>query len=316
MIQVANDPAGEVTVVAGSHELTVLDANDDYVRAEADLDEIAAERSGTIPTELTIEVHSGDGFGTHLFHEIELRSDGTVTACDFVCHHPNKFWEGHFGLAVLLAAVRDAAAKSDAFTVEHIDLEDDWKALTLRHTLPSGTQLGAGVEAAAAILRSLVSEAELALSGVAWKAEYHTDEALFCREILTPLLRRMGFLSVRYTHGTREYGKDFTFSELTPFGQLRHYGMQAKAGDISGGVNSQVDELLGQLNDAFAMPYYELGTKDPRYISTFVIAISGRFTENAREKIAHKMPQGAVGSVYFVDKEAILELIGRHWTSK
>jgi hypothetical protein len=126
----------------------------------------------------------------------------------------------------------------------------------------------------------------------------------------------MGFLFVRYTHGKREYGKDFTFSELTPFGNYRHYGLQAKAGDVSGGVNAAIDELLGQIADAFAMPYYELGSKDPRFISTFIIAISGRFTENAREKIVEKMPKGVIGSVYFLDRERITELVERHWKAK
>jgi hypothetical protein len=123
----------------------------------------------------------------------------------------------------------------------------------------------------------------------------------------------MGFLFVRYTHGKKEYGKDFTFSDVTPFRNLRHYGLQAKAGDISGGVNAAIDELLGQLEDAFSMPYCEIGSKEQRFISTFVIAISGNFTENAREKIVEKMPKGCIGSVYFLDRERITELVERYW---
>jgi hypothetical protein len=126
----------------------------------------------------------------------------------------------------------------------------------------------------------------------------------------------MGFLAVRYTHGTQEYGKDFTFSELTKFGELRHYGLQAKAGNISGKVNSQIDEILGQINDAFSMPYYELGSKDARYISVFMVAISGSFTENAKQKLVEKIPKGAIGSVYFIDKEKILELVEKYWLPK
>jgi hypothetical protein len=143
--------------------------------------------------------------------------------------------------------------------------------------------------------------------------EYLTNEDAFCRELLYPLLRRMGFVSVRYSHGKKEYGKDFTFSELSPFGQFRHYGLQAKAGNVSGEVNSAIDELLGQIVDAFEMPYYELGSKDQRFISTFIIAISGRFTENAREKIIEKMPKGCMGSVYFLDRERITELVEKCW---
>jgi len=64
------------------------------------------------------------------------------------------------------------------------------------------------------------------------------------------------------------------------------------------------------------MPYYEVGSKDPRYISVFIIAISGRYTKNAKEKIVEKSPKGVIGSVYFLDRENIIELIERYWLVK
>ena len=123
----------------------------------------------------------------------------------------------------------------------------------------------------------------------------------------------MGFLDVRYTHGIKEYGKDFTFSELTKFGNLRHYGMQVKAGNMRGNVNADIDEILGQLDDAFGLPYYEISANEERRINTFIIAISGNFTDNAKEKIANKIPNNLKGSVYMIDKEKIWELIERYW---
>jgi hypothetical protein len=110
-----------------------------------------------------------------------------------------------------------------------------------------------------------------------------------------------------------EYGKDYTFSELTLFGDLRHYGLQAKAGNMSGGVNSQIDEIIGQIEDAFNMPYYEIGSKDERYISAFIVAISGRYTDNAKDKIIQKIKKGLIGSVYFFDRDKILELVEKYW---
>ena len=118
------------------------------------------------------------------------------------------------------------------------------------------------------------------------------------------------------TRWRKEYGKDVTFSEQTSFGSYRHYGVQAKAGDLLGEASAQVDDILGQLSDAFSMPYWELGSKEARYISTFIIVISGHFTENAREKIAEKVPKGVLGSVYFLDWEAIQELVARYWGPK
>src|SRR5438128_2301444 len=110
-----------------------------------------------------------------------------------------------------------------------------------------GDPLEASIRTAASDLKLLLHSAEVALSGLPWTDEYTINVNSFCRELLHPLLRRMGFVFVRYSHGKREYGKDFTFSELTPFGIYRHYGLQAKAGDVSGGVNAAIDELLGRL---------------------------------------------------------------------
>ena len=312
MIEVQRENEDVAVVIAGK-DVEILDAGDDYVLARCDLADLANEAAQTLSNDLTIQIHSEDGFGTYLFHEVELFAAQDGTALAFRCHTPNKYWEGQFGLATFLAAIRDQTAHHDNWKVTHVELEDDWKALTVERVVAIGDSLQASIQTAAADLKVLVHAAEVALSGLPWKDEYATDEGVFCRELLHPLLRRMGFLFVRYTHGKKEYGKDFTFSETTSFGHHRHYGLQAKAGDVSGAVNAAVDELLGQIADAFSMPYYELGSKDPRFISTYIIAISGKFTENAREKIVEKMPKGIIGSVYFLDRERITELVERYW---
>ena len=54
---------------------------------------------------------------------------------------------------------------------------------------------------------------------------------------------------------------------------------------------------------------HPLGSKEPCYISTFIIAISGSFTENAKEKIAEKIPKGLTGTIYFLDRERFEELV-------
>lgn len=165
------------------------------------------------------------------------------------------------------------------------------------------------------ILSEVINEAELSLSGgPIWDEVYEQNEDRFCKEVLEPLLNKMGFVSVRYVHGDDEYGRDFIFAEETPFNELRHYGLQAKRGKISGGTKSDIDTILSQIQDSFAMPY----TKEPKarseiYISTMIIAISGEFTRNAIEKIRNKMPPYLVGSVYFWDKPKIRSLIAQYW---
>lgn len=315
MIEVQRD-SDDVLVQISGKEVDILDVGNDYILAECNLANLANEMAQPFPKGLILQVRSQDGFGTYLFHELELSADADGVELAFRCHTPNKYWEGQYGLATFLAAIRDQVGHHHNWMVSQIELEDDWKGITLCRTVGIGDPLHQSMLTAAADLKELIHAAEVALSGLPWKDEYLTKEDPFCRELLHPLLRRMGFVFVRYTHGKREYGKDFTFSELTSFGHYRHYGLQAKAGDVSGGVNAAIDELLGQIGDAFAMPYYEVGSKEPRYISTFVIAISGKFTENAREKIVEKMPRGLIGSVYFLDCERLTELVERFWKAK
>lgn len=303
----------DIRVLISGKEVDILDAGDEFVLAECDLDDLAAEAAGPFPADLHLELHSSDGFGTYFFHDSVLSHHADGVALEFRCHTPNKYWEGRYGLVTFIAAIRDQLPHHENLAVTNIELEDDWKGISLQRVVASGDTLHASILAAAADLKALLHAAEVTLSGLAWNDRYLTDEDAFCRELLYPLLRRMSFLFVRYTHGKKEYGKDFTFSEATPFGHHRHYGLQPKAGDVSGGVNAAIDEVLGQIRDAFEMPYYELGSKEPRFISTFLIAISGAFTENAREKVVEKMPKGCIGSVYFLDRERITELIERYW---
>lgn len=306
----------DLAVLISNKEVEILDVGEDYILAQCSLSDLASEQSQLLPKGLALEIQSEDGFGTFFFHEVELSEAREGMAMAFRCHTPNKYWEGKFGLATFITAIREEVGHHDNWRVPQVELDDDWKGITVERTVALGDPIEASIRAAASDLKLMLHSAEVALSGLTWSDEYAEKEDLFCRELLQPLLRRMGFLFVRYTHGKREYGKDFTFSELTPFGHHRHYGLQAKAGDVSGGVNASIDELLGQIADAFAMPYYELGSKDPRFISTFIIAISGRFTENAREKIVDKMPRGLIGSVYFLDRERITELVERYWKAK
>lgn len=44
----------------------------------------------------------------------------------------------------------------------------------------------------------------------------------------------MGFESIIFNHGTKEFGKDYILSEMTKIGKIRYYGVQVKAGNIEG----------------------------------------------------------------------------------
>ena len=75
------------------------------------------------------------------------------------------------------------------------------------------------------------------------------------------------------------------------------YGVQVKAGNLSGEAGSEIDKIIAQIGDAFSMPYLNTTSREKRYISDLIIAISGRFTENAKDKIVEKVNRG---NIYFL----------------
>lgn len=151
------------------------------------------------------------------------------------------------------------------------------------------------------------------IEGFTWKDEYQTDEPKFTKEVVIPLLKRMNYGKVRYTHGVDEYGRDVIFSEINKFQEELFYGVQVKAGDVKGGANSQIDALIGQLEDAFSMPIKILGDADKKYLSMFIIVISGNFKKNAKDKILEKVSKWNKQNVFFWDRDKIEELIRNYW---
>lgn len=269
----------------------------------------------TFVNDLLVQSHSSDAFGTYLFYDIEFFKSDNKIVLVFACRQPNKYWEGKYGLSTLLVTLADVVKDSFEFSFdpESLEIEDNWKHLEISCEIEGEFLFSEVIEKYSSLLKEMIRKTELILSGAVWRKEYETDEKLFCTDIIFPLLRKMDFIDVRFSHGIREYGKDFTFSEITKFGNLRHFAIQAKAGNLRGNVNAQIDEIIGQLNDAFTMPYYEVSANESRNISTFIIVISGHFTENAKDKIIQKIPQQFKGCVYLIDRDKILELIEKYW---
>ena len=165
-------------------------------------------------------------------------------------------------------------------------------------------------------LRKLLCQAKIQLQSFNWNPHYEKNEQYFSLELLIPLFQKMGFENISYNHGKDEYGKDITFQEIDKLGIRKTYGVQVKAGNISGKINSSIDSLISQIDDAFKVPFIDLNSRNPQYISTLIVVCSGHFTHNAKEKIQYKLSQGLYGSVNFLDKNKIQELIGKYWIRK
>lgn len=149
----------------------------------------------------------------------------------------------------------------------------------------------------------------IAKNSLNWKDTYKTNELLFTKELLIPIFRLMGFKSVRFNHGTQEFGKDITFFDFDKFKGIEYYAVQVKAGDLSGKSNSKINDILSQIDDIIKIPFKDMDSGREQYISKIIIAISGDYKENAKVKLLHHIPDYFKGNVKFVDKSKILSMI-------
>lgn len=226
-----------------------------------------------------------------------------------------KFWDGPVGLSRYMEAKKAVISdrQKEIGDVALSDYSDDGDYVFLGYTAEfEGDALGDIIEQAEQLATEINGATDIALGSPFKSASDCTNEKEYTIGVIIPLLRRLGFANVKYNHGKREYGKDITFARLTEFDEYERWGAQIKQGDVGGGVNSEVDELVGQAEDAFKMPYYDVYSREKARISKMLIIISGRFTENAVEKIIDKIESHALrNNIVFLDGEKIEVLAER-----
>ncbi len=283
---------------------------DEDGRVEVEVDDLKGFNIGSIP----------DGYFLELIEENIVSFQGTsltnkehVGAVSVDIHVYRKYWDHKFGASQYVDAMKRAIGirKKSEKDVEFLGMEDDSAHIFFHFSifLFQDMPIDQAYQRYQEVVQEIEGHTERILEGEEISSEILNDEAKFTIEVLLPLFRNMGFTDVKYNHGKREYGKDVTFSEIDKFGARRDYGVQVKAGDLSGEAGSRIDEIIAQIGDAFAMHYINTTSREKRYISDFIIAISGRFTDNAKDKIVEKINRR---NIYFFDIDKIQELLALH----
>lgn len=229
-----------------------------------------------------------------------------------------KYWDGSVGFKAYMEAKKSIVEEraQEVGDVELADYQDDgaWIHLLYSAQLESQT-VATIVQLAEQIAAEIEGAAEMRVGADLWQLRAAESEKEFVLQNVLPILRKLGFGNVRYNHGKREFGRDVIFMRITEFGEFEFWGAQVKLGDVSGGADSEIDKLLGQIDDAFRMPFYDLYTKSKQRISKLAVVVSGKFTENAIEKICEKIDSHAVrNNIVFIDGEKIQTLAERFRT--
>lgn len=131
----------------------------------------------------------------------------------------------------------------------------------------------------------------------------YTSESHFREQFVKPLLNRLGFFAVVETHGQREFGKDFVFSEVTPLGIIRHYAAQVKHEEsIQQTQHAKLSELAEQIRQAFTVPFKLADSPRERHVSAVYVFNSGSLTEGAQEYLLRILEKASFGdNVHFID---------------
>jgi hypothetical protein len=220
-----------------------------------------------------------------------------------------KYWDGTIGFKTYMET-KKGILEERATQVGDIALtgyEDDGAWIHLAYSAKVEVEkVSTAVELAEQIVAEIEGATEMRLGAELWAPKEADSEKEFTLRTVLPILRKLGFQNVKYNHGKREFGRDVTFARITEFQDVEFWAAQVKFGDVAGAANAEIDSLLAQIDDAFKMPYYDLYTKQRQRIAKLAIVISGKFTENAIEKICEKIESNALrNNIVFVDGEKL-----------
>ena len=220
-----------------------------------------------------------------------------------------KYWDGMIGFKPYMDAKRDTVRErsKEVGDVVFIAYQDDGACIWLSYSAEfEANDLSAAVELAEELVDEIEGAVETSLGAKVFPPSVANNEREFTLRTVLPILRKLGFNDVHYNHGNREYGRDVTFARTTEFSELEHWAAQVKLGDVSGEAGSEIDKLVSQADDAFKMPFYDIYTRRQERISKLAIIISGKFTENATEKICEKIESNPLkNNLVFIDGEKL-----------
>jgi len=142
------------------------------------------------------------------------------------------------------------------------------------------------------------------------------SEQIVTLKVLIPLLHKLGYRGIRYTHGTNECGLDLVFYDVDRLDIRRYMGAQVKAEKIHKSVGAPVDRniltILQQIQQAFESTLYILPEKTELELNHIFVISSKSITQPARDYI-RKALMGKVYSQHidFWDAETIVDIIFR-----
>jgi hypothetical protein len=141
-----------------------------------------------------------------------------------------------------------------------------------------------------------------------------SSERTFRKYILVPLLNDLGAEHVQDMHGPTEHGIDIYFGWNDIFSHRRHFGIQAKIGDLicttKPDQNRNIRTICNQIKAAFSHPR-QLATsmygKVDIHIDGYYIVITGRANKTATNYILEQRKEFPY--IHLIEGEELIKII-------
>lgn len=127
----------------------------------------------------------------------------------------------------------------------------------------------------------------------------------FREQFVKPLLARMGFCGISDKHAVKEFGRNYVFSELDPFGQFRHLLAHVEHREkLAGGVDTE--PLVDRLRQCFFLSYVLPGASgEQRSLSSIYVFNTGEIAPAAEKQVRQALPKTVAANIHFLDGERL-----------
>ncbi len=139
--------------------------------------------------------------------------------------------------------------------------------------------------------------------------EKYKNEYEFRNLFIRPLLTKLGFLSIAELDGPQEFGKDFVFSEVTPFGFMRHHAIVAKHEKKINQPGKLCEAVLSQIKQAFSVSFSLPESANESQVSSVMVMNSGSISPNAERWLKSELKREKYGeNTHIFSSERLLQL--------
>ena len=144
------------------------------------------------------------------------------------------------------------------------------------------------------------------------------NEAEFRRDIIIPLLSKMGYIAPVEYHGSNEKGKDIICFEYDKLGEQRFLAIVAKKGDLTGSASSNqgLMTVVNQIQQAFDSPYEDLFNMKKVLINEVWVMTTGNIVSGAEQSVINTLRKSNLDKqIRFIKDDRLVQLIDENFST-